>query len=163
MLENTELLGQILDVCHQKKSGTLFLTSSENKICHIVFEEGRIVAMDYGQLRGEAVAERLVKLKILRQDFNSAMTAPLSSRARIDPAVDVFAKLGFRRIGEAIETPAVTPATQRMYRGHAIAVAEPEKPSRSVPVNKPIEPAQPAMGKKPKKSKRIYRGQVIED
>lgn len=163
MLENTELLGQILDVCHQKKSGTLFLTSSENKICHIVFEEGRIVAMDYGQLRGEAVAEQLVKLKILRQDFNSAMTAPLSSRARIDPSVDVFAKLGFRRIGEAVDTVAVPPATQRMYRGHAIAVVEPEQPSRSALVNKPTEKAQPAMEKNSNKSKRIYRGQVIEN
>jgi len=163
MLENTELLGQILDVCHQKKSGTLFLTSTENKVCHIVFEEGRIVAMDYGQLRGEAVAEQLVKLKILRQDFNSAMTAPLTSRARIDPSVDVFAKLGFRRIGEAVETPTATASTQRMYRGHAISVAEPALPSRTAPVNKPIVEAEPVIEEKRKKSKRIYRGQVIED
>lgn len=160
MLENTELLGHILDVCHQKKTGTLFLTSSENKVCHVVFEEGRIIAMDYGQLRGEEVADQLVKLKILRHDFNSAMTAPLTSRARINTSVDVFARLGFRRIGNAIDTPdPSTASVQRMYRGHAISAAEPIISSRTAPVIK----EEPVPEEKPKKSKRTYRGQVIED
>lgn len=160
MLENTELLGHILDVCHQKKSGTLFLTSSENKVCHIVFDEGKIIAMDYGQLRGEEVADQLVKLKILRHDFNSAMTAPLTSRARIDASVDVFARLGFRRIGKTIDPHNPTTASaQRVYRGHAILAAEPVISSRTAPAIK----EEPVREEKPQKSKRIYRGQVIED
>lgn len=45
MLETTELLGQIGRLCAEQKSGTLFLTTNNNKACHIVFEEGRTTAM----------------------------------------------------------------------------------------------------------------------
>lgn len=160
MLENTEVLGQILDICHQKRSGTLFLTSAENKMCHIVFEQGKIIAMDYDQLRGEAVAEQLPRLKILHHDFNSAMTRPWSSKARLDPQADVFAKMGFRRIGEAAESSLMPSTTsQRMYRGHLIDQPVPAQVTRQ---QQPTAAKTPA-AEKPKKSKRIYRGQVIED
>ncbi len=37
MLDTTELLGQIVRLCAEQKSGTLFLTTPNNKACHIIF------------------------------------------------------------------------------------------------------------------------------
>lgn len=151
MLETTELLGQIVRLCAEQKTGTLFLTTRENKACHIVFDSGRIVAMAYGTTRGAAVADILPRLLIQASQFNSAVTMPLSSRATLDDHSNVFDKLGLRRSGRVAETHS---HSTRMYRGHAL-------PDTTPPPVTAANPETPA--DKPRKSKRIYRGQVIED
>lgn len=150
MLETTELLGQIVRLCAEQKSGTLFLTTTENKACHIVFDEGRIIAMAYGSTRGAAVADLLPRLPIQASQFNSALRMPLSSKAMLNDDSSVFDKLGLRR--NAMQATEQT-SSQRMYRGHPVAAPS----SGPVPsIDKPVT-------EKPAKAKRIYRGQVIED
>lgn len=151
MLETTELLGQIVRLCAEQKTGTLFLTTTENKACHIVFDNGRIVAMAYGNIRGVAVADILPRMPIQASQFNSALTMPLSSKAALDNDHTVFDKLGLRRTA-SVAMP--SSSSQRMYRGHAVSE------NTSMQAEKP---KQAATLDKPRKSKRIYRGQVIED
>lgn len=150
MLETTELLGQIIRLCAEQKTGTLFLTTTENKACHIVFDNGRIVAMAYGSIRGIAVADILPRLSIQASQFNSALSMPLSSKAALDNDNKVFDKLGLRR---ATTTEITASTSQRIYRGHAVA----ESTSVSAKM------AKAPTADKPRKSKRIYRGQVVED
>ena len=150
MLETTELLGQIVRLCAEQKSGTLFLTTTENKACHIVFDEGRIIAMAYGTIRGVAVAEILPRLPIQASQFNSALRMPLSSKAMLNDDSSVFDKLGLRR--NAMQASDQT-SSQRMYRGHPV----------SVPSSGPVPSIDKLVTEKPGKAKRIYRGQVIED
>lgn len=151
MQETTQLLGQIVRLCAEQKTGTLFLTTTENKACHIVFDNGRIVAMAYGSIRGVAVADLLPRMQIQASQFNSALTMPLSSKAALENDHSVFDKLGLRRAA-AVEM--TTSSSQRMYRGHAVTEIT------ALPAEKPQQTATPD---KPLKSKRIYRGQVIED
>ncbi len=162
MLETTEILNRLLTLCNEQKSGTLFLTTADNKACHIIFENGRIEAMAFGSVKGLAVANLLPRLLIERTSFNSTLRMPLSERANIEDQADIFAALGLRR-----QAPTETKLSQtvakptRMYRGHLIVEQEPKdlspKPAKSV-----VEPSQKIPSKKSKK-KRIYRGQVIED
>jgi hypothetical protein len=154
MLETTELLGQIVRLCAEQKTGTLFLTTTENKACHIVFDQGRMVAMAYGSIRGVAVADILPRLPIQASQFNSALTMPLSTRAVLEDDSTVFDKLGLRRT----ESQPVMTHSQRMYRGHAVTDNATMSESKPAPAPVPDSTAET-----PRKSKRIYRGQVIED
>lgn len=150
MLETTELLGQIVRLCAEQKSGTLFLTTTKNKACHIVFEQGQIIAMAYGTIRGVAVADILPRLPIQASQFNSALRMPLSSKAMLKDDNSVFDKLGLRR--NAMQANEQT-SSQRMYRGHPVAAPSPG----------PVPTVDKSVTKKPGKAKRIYRGQVVED
>lgn len=156
MLDTTELLGQIVRLCAEQKTGTLFLTTRENKACHIVFEEGRIVAMAYGTVRGADVADILPRLVIQASQFNSAITMPLSSRAKLEDDSNIFDKLGLRRSSKQPEI-VHHQHSQRVYRGHVI-----QDEDAPVAAPEPVKEAEPEP-EKPRKSKRIYRGQVIED
>ncbi len=150
MLETTELLGQIVRLCAEQKSGTLFLTTTENKACHIVFDNGRIIAMAYGTIRGVAVADILPRLPVQASQFNSALRMPLSSKALLNDDSNVFDKLGLRR--NAIQAIEHT-SSMRMYRGHPLAA----------PSHGSVSSINESVTEKPRKAKRIYRGQVIED
>lgn len=151
MLETTELLGQIVRLCAEQKSGTLFLTTNNNKACHIVFDEGRITAMAYGSVRGVAVADLLPRLTVQASQFNSALRMPLSSTAMLDDDSSVFDKLGLRR---GAMQQLVPTSSQRMYRGHPVSV------DAKAPITADNNESKTD---KPRKAKRIYRGQVIED
>jgi hypothetical protein len=87
---------------------------------------------------------------------------PLSERANIEDQSDIFAALGLRR-QQAAETEVTNIAakTPRMYRGHLIVDQDPME-TRPKPV-KPVEESSADTAPKKSKSKRIYRGQVIED
>ncbi|MDX1572712.1 MAG: hypothetical protein R3341_01710 [Methylophaga sp.] len=145
MLETTELFGQIVRLCAEQKSGTLFLTTKENKACHIVFENGRIIAMAYGTVRGVAVADILPRLSLQASQFNSALRMPLSSKSLLNDDSSVFDKLGLRR--NAMQANGQTNSI-RMYRGHPLPAPSHDYDS---------------VTDKPRKAKRIYRGQVIKD
>lgn len=161
MLETTEILKLLLTLCNGQKSGTLFLTTKDNKACHIIFEQGQIAAMAFGSVKGIAVAEILPRLLIERTSFNSTLRMPLSGRAKIEDQADIFAALGLRRqLGHETAAPTESSKTQRMYRGHVIMD---EKVFSSMnPSKKTVEPTDKPPVSKPK-SKRIYRGQIIED
>lgn len=162
MLETTEILNRLLTLCNEQKSGTLFLTTADNKACHIIFENGRIEAMAFGSVKGIAVANLLPRLLIERTSFNSTLRMPLSERANIEDQADIFAALGLRRQQvtetEVNQTP-IKP--QRMYRGHLIV--EEARAINTPKSAKPVVESSTDTPPKKSKSKRIYRGQVIED
>jgi len=162
MLETTEILNRLLTLCNEQKSGTLFLTTADNKACHIIFENGRIEAMAFGSVKGIAVANLLPRLLIERTNFNSTLRMPLSERANIEDQADIFAALGLRR--QQVAEPELTQTAvkpQRMYRGHLIV--EEERAINTPKSAKPVVESSPEVPPKKSKSKRIYRGQVIED
>ncbi|MCB2427842.1 DUF4388 domain-containing protein [Methylophaga pinxianii] len=162
MLETTEILKLLLTLCNEQKSGTLFLTTKDNKACHIIFEQGQIAAMAFGSIKGIAVAKILPRLFIERTSFNSTLRMPLNQRASIEEQADVFAALGLRRQSENKAVVANTPAkTRRMYRGHLMIDDEHVSADLNSTHNSLQSVDKPPAAKS--KSKRIYRGQVIED
>ena len=161
MLETTEILKLLLTLCNEQKSGTFFLTTADNKACHIIFEQGQIEAMAFGSVKGIAVARLLPRLIIERTSFNSTLKMPLSGRASIEDQADIFAALGLRRQARSENVVSASHKTPRMYRGHLVVEKEQADTtqSRLKSLSEPVE-KQPSA--KPK-SKRIYRGQIIED
>ncbi len=84
MIRNTEVLTHLANLCHAVETGTFFITTIDNKACHILLEKGQITALSYGKERGEAVISELPFIKIERFSFQQQMKMPLSSRAFVD-------------------------------------------------------------------------------
>ena len=162
MLETTEILKLLLTLCNEQKSGTLFLTTADNKACHIIFEQGQIAAMAFGSVKGIAVTRLLPRLIIERTSFNSTLKMPLSGPDSIEEQADIFAALGLRRQARSENVVSSCHSkTPRMYRGHLV-VEKQQVDSTPNRLKSPSEPVEKQSSSKPK-SKRIYRGQIIED
>ncbi len=106
--------------------------------------------MSYGSNRGVAVSDLLPRLPVQSCQFNSALRMPLSSRTMLDDDSSMFDKLGLRH---GVMQPVTSTSSQRMYRGHPVSVAA--KVQVTADNNK-------SKADKPSKTKRVYRGQVIE-
>lgn len=131
-----------------KETGTLFITTSENRACHMILEQGRVTALSYGRHRGEQVVGLLTAMPVERFSFKQGTKMPLAGRSFVDESYDAIAVLGLDEAAEeAPETVAVRP--KRVYRGQVI---EEEVVA--------VEQDEQAKIKKPA---RMYRGQPLQD
>lgn len=148
MIGNTEVLKNLANLCHASETGTFFITTTDNKACHILLDNGRITALSYGRERGENVASELPFMKFERFSFKSQVIMPLSSRAFIDDSNNILELLGLH----LNQSDAVSESRKRVYRGVEI---EDEK---TIPKLK-----KPNAEPKKKKPQRMYRGRLLED
>lgn len=148
MIGNTEVLKNLANLCHASETGTFFITTTDNKACHILLDNGRITALSYGRERGEKVASELPFMKIERFSFKSQVIMPLPSRALIDDSNNILELLGLH----LNQSDAVSESRKRVYRGVEI---EDEK---TIPKLKKAN-TEP----KKKKPQRMYRGRLLED
>lgn len=145
MIANTEVLKRLAELCHAAETGTFFITTTDNKACHILLETGRISALSFGTQRGQSVIPELPFIKVERFSFKQDVTMPLTSRAFVDKDVNVLESLGLHH-GESQQ------ASKRLYRGVEV------EQERVIPSIKKAK-AEPI----PKKTARVYRGRVVDD
>ena len=145
MIANTEVLKRLADLCHAAETGTFFITTTDNKACHILVETGRITALSYGAHRGQRVVAELPFIKIERFSFKQNMKMPLTSRSFVDEGVNVLESLGLHHVDSQHET-------KRVYRGVEI------EETRVIPTLK--KASNEVTHKKPA---RMYRGRVVDD
>jgi hypothetical protein len=148
MLGNTEVLKQLANLCHATETGTFFITTTENKACHIIIDKGRITALSYGRDRGEKVVSALPFMKIERFSFKQQVKMPLSSRAFVEESQNILQQLGLH----LSQLESASTSKKRVYRGVEI---EEEIKVPTLQKNN-AEPAK-------KKPSRMYRGQVLDD
>lgn len=148
MIRNTEVLKNLANACHASETGTFFITTTDNKACHIIIENGRITALSFGRERGEQVASELPFMKIERFSFKQQVKMPLSSRAYIEDSHNILEQLGLHLNQHDTEAE----SRKRVYRGVEI------ENKRVIPTIK-----KPAAETSKKKPTRMYRGQVLED
>lgn len=146
MIANTEVLKQLATLCHASETGTFFITTTDNKACHILLDSGRITALSYGLHRGQKVIPELPFIKIERFSFQQQVKMPLSSRAYIEQDVDVLSSLGLQH------TDKENASGKRMYRGAEIETKR-ELPTLKKAGDEDVR----------KKPARMYRGRVLED
>ncbi|MCX4186830.1 hypothetical protein [Methylophaga sp. OBS4] len=93
MIENTEVLNHIYSLCQAAETGTFFITTTENRACHLIIDNGRITALSYGPLRGEQVVAQLPQIKIERFSFKAKIKMPLAGRSFVEDDYDVLGAL----------------------------------------------------------------------
>jgi len=148
MIRNAEVLKNLANLCHATETGTFFITTTDNKACHIIIENGRITALSFGRERGEQVVSELPFMKIERFSFQQQVKMPLSSRAYIDDSQNILEQLGLHLNQNDLGAE----SRKRVYRGVEI---DDEKviPTMKKPAAEPVK----------KKPPRMYRGRVLED
>jgi hypothetical protein len=152
MIDNTEVLKQIYTLSQTEQTGTFFITTTQNRACHILLEHGRVVALSHGPHRGEQVLTHWSEMEIERYSFKPNVKMPLAGRSFLDDDTDIFNFLdvSFEPEAEDVVHAPVSASKKRIYRGIEI---EEEK--------RDTEPQTPTS--KVKKPLRIYRGRVIDD
>jgi hypothetical protein len=146
MIANTDVLKQLASLCHEAETGTFFITTIDNKACHILIDKGRIKALSYGRKRGEAVIPELPFIKIERFSFQQGVSMPLSTRSFVGNSKNVLASLGLHHVDQQ------SVSGKRMYRGLEVET------KNAVPTMQKGRDAVPA-----KKPPRMYRGRPLED
>lgn len=145
MIANTDVLKQLASLCHQAETGTFFITTTDNKACHILIEKGRVTALSYGRERGMQVIAGLPFIKIERFSFRQDINMPMPARAFVADSVNVLASLGLHHRDQK------SISGKRMYRGTEV---ESEKAIPSV---------KKSSGEAMKKPLRMYRGRPLRD
>lgn len=145
MIANTDVLKQLASLCHRSENGTFFITTIDNKACHILLEQGRIRALSFGRKRGEDVIAELPFIKIERFSFQHDVRMPLPARAYVETSTNVLAALGLHHA----ETPSVS--GKRMYRGVEFEVAQLPPSVKNADTTAPRKPP------------RMYRGRPLDD
>lgn len=136
--------------CTDKKTGTFFITTAENRACHILIEDGMVSALSYGRLRGKDVVDVLADIDIERYAFKDGTKMPLAGRAFVDDGYDVLLALNLN----PDSTTNVRTKPKRIYRGQVIQDDELSTTKSS---------SEKASTKTQKKKVRIYRGHILDD
>ncbi|HEC72953.1 MAG TPA: hypothetical protein ENI26_01120 [Methylophaga aminisulfidivorans] len=153
MTDNRDVLQQLSSLCRSGQSGTFFITTTENRACHILLESGRITALSYGRLRGEEVIDEWANLNIERFSFKS-IKMPLAGRSFLDEQEDALSLLGddvkpSPELHGSQSKDAMVSKT-RIYRGVVIQ-------------DETHDSAKDTFTSKRKKPSRMYRGQKLDD
>lgn len=145
MSANTDVLKQLASVCHEAQTGTFFITTTDNKACHILIEKGRICALSYGRERGKSVIHALPFMQVARFSFQQDVTMPLPSKAFVEDTENLLAALGLHHADQAAVSG------KRMYRG------------AEVETKRVIPSLKKANKEAVKKPARMYRGRPVKD
>jgi hypothetical protein len=147
----SEILSELNQYCVKKMSGTLFMTTQDNRSAGFVFQEGKVVSCAYGHERGLAALEKIKQIEIASCAFSDKLIFSLvDNSAALPNTPAIFDYLGYR-YQETLETPNVTAneteSTKKTYRGILINESK-EKEEKNPSAHK---------------SRRIYRGQILDD
>lgn len=129
-----QLYQAIFTYCEQSATGTLFLVTAENRSGQVVFHQGQLLGLSYGGEHSEKALEGLYQQTSLRQSFTNNLIFPLPETLLPEDSVALLEVMGISQsLAKAEDTDSPEPVVD--------AVTE--------KVSKP-------------KSRRIYRGQVVQ-
>ncbi len=150
MIDKMDVLKEIHSLSEADKTGTFFITTSDNRACHILIINGRVTALSHGPHRGEQVLKCWSDIQVERYSFKENVKMPLAGRSFLDDDIDMFRFLNVSFDKRDDSSPTVSASKKRIYRGHEVQESEQktERRKSSSNIKKPL---------------RIYRGQRVED
>lgn len=135
--------------CSEGDTGTIFISTLNNKSCQIVLANGEIKTASLARFKGiEAILE-MKEVGIKAATYTDRMQFKHSDDAIIDSSDVVLNMLGYVKLEDQPEEQPEEQETEkstRMYRGQIIE-----------------EPMEPKKTKDSNKAPRMYRGQIIDD
>ncbi len=142
-----------------QSTGTVFITTEENRSGRIVVKNGKLVGLVYGKETNIDAVEALLALTVIRYSFSKGLVFPLRNELEPQEVEDVMQHLPARPVGgpefipqsvplqEDVEVVSENPLiSSRFYRGQEIKEAQNN--------TRPLK-----TGKK--NAAKMYRGQLI--
>lgn len=149
LLPFTELMAKLNHACNECKTGTLFISSEDNRAISFVLKQGQIVSCSYGHLRGQHALPAIRRLQAGCCAFSEKVFFSLMDEQDLPhDTAELFLALGYSDYTPpAAETQLPPHHDMQIYRGAVISHEA---------------KASPAATMAHRKSRRIYRGQVLE-
>lgn len=152
-----EILTELNRYCAAGISGTLFITTQDNRSAGFVFQNKQILSCAYGHERGLAALEKLKQMTHGSCAFSDKLIFSIvDETATLPQTPDIFAYLGHSyqehfadETADASTSNAATEAGKKTYRG--------------VPVAETAPAAKPPNNDNSNKPRRIYRGQILDN
>lgn len=151
LLTFAELMAALNNMCNNSKTGTLFISSEDNRAVSFVLKHGVITSCSYGHIQGEAALTYIQRIQAGSYAFSEKVFFSLAEENNLPSTADIFELLGYEDYEAPAEPEMIANNTEitQIYRGIAI----PQTTSKAA------ETAALAH----RKSRRIYRGQVLEN
>ncbi len=83
--------------CYSRKTGTVFITTADNRSCQIVLTNGVITALYLRKILGIKAVLELAKVGFKNCSFTENLQYPLTEDAKIDSSDDVLKFLGYTK------------------------------------------------------------------
>lgn len=148
LLSFHELMEQLVALCRRRSTGTLFIASEDNRAVSFVLKEGDIISCSFGHFRGISAVEQIKQLVAGSCSFSEKIFFSLMEETNLPSTMDILELLGYPcpDLAELESLSHSHKVASAVYRG-AVVKVEANGESSTVP---------------PKKSLRMYRGQVVE-
>lgn len=75
----SEIVSELKQICNRKQSGTLYITSQDNRSAQVVVEHGQIVFLYYYNKRGRDALRLMLEISHGRYRFQEGMVPPARS------------------------------------------------------------------------------------
>ncbi len=147
----SELMATLNNMCNQGKTGTLFISSEDNRAVSFVLKHGLITSCSYGHVQGEAALSHIQRIQAGSYAFSEKVFFSLAEEGNLPNTATIFDLLGYddyEAPAEEAATECVTTETTQIYRGITISQTAPKATESATLAHR--------------KSRRIYRGQVLE-
>lgn len=153
ILNQTQLLHQLSELCLQQKTGTLFMIIQNDHAAGFVIKQGEITYCFFDHLQGVEALEQIKNITLAKCSFSEKILFSFIDHLNQLSTVDIFTILGYH-----YEPPLDNQSTEKsvkIYRGNIVqdevVIAEETNPTQTIEQG----------GDETKKNKRVYRGQTF--
>lgn len=146
----SELMATLNNMCNQGKTGTLFISSEDNRAISFVLKRGLITSCSHGHIQGEAALSHIQRMQAGSYAFSEKVFFSLAEEDDLPSTAEIFDLLGYEdyQPPAVLETADACTETTQIYRGITVSQAVPKATESATLAHR--------------KSRRIYRGQVLE-
>jgi len=99
-LDNTNqiniLTNNLFKPCAEGKTGTIYISTNNNKSCHIAITEGQIIASKMGRKKGLDAISEMNKIGVKGASFSEGMQLNYTNDSKIESSDTVLKVLGYK-------------------------------------------------------------------
>ncbi|OUD13217.1 DUF4388 domain-containing protein [Thioflexithrix psekupsensis] len=145
LLAFSGLMATLNQLCNQAKTGTFFISTEDNRAVSFVLKNGQIISCSYGHFRGEMALPYMRQIQAGSYAFSEKVFFSLMDEQHLPDTAEIFALLNYQDYTPPM-MPSETSEKTQIYRGITLS----QSPKNADVISH-------------RKSRRIYRGQILEN
>jgi hypothetical protein len=148
LLKFSSLMAVLNQLCNQAKTGTFFISTEDNRAVSFVLKQGQIISCSYGHFRGEMALPYVRRIQAGSYAFSEKVFYSLMDEQHLPNTAEIFACLDYQDYTPPMESSEISDTREKsqIYRGITLS---PSQKNADVISHR--------------KSRRIYRGQILEN
>ena len=91
-----DLQPELFSLCDDGETGTLYITTTENRGCYVVIKDGQVISLSFGREGGDSFMRGFVQMNVKNFSFKQGLILPMSGKASISSSQDFLDILGYQ-------------------------------------------------------------------